>query len=97
MKRYVLAGAAAFLLMSGAAFAQVRAAVPTPVPSMPVFTPPSSSAPPPSTIQRTVDGSGNEVDTVESYRSGPFGTYTDHSSITTAPPGNPSLGTSFTH
>jgi hypothetical protein len=97
MKRYVLASAAAFLMMGGVALAQVRAAVPTPEPSMPIFTPQRSSAPPPSTIQRTVDGSGNEVDTTESYRSGPFGTYTDHTSITTAPPGNPSLGTSFTH
>jgi hypothetical protein len=97
MPRYFLTSTAVFLMMTGAALAQVGPAVRTPVPSMPVFTPPASSAPPPSTVQRTVDGHGNEVDTVETYRSGPFGTYTDHSSITTSPPGNPSLGRSFTH
>jgi hypothetical protein len=96
-KRILLFSAAALVVASGAAFAQVRPAVREPVPSMPIFTPPAASSAPAPSIQHTVDGSGNAVDTTETYRSGPFGTYTDHTSITTAPPGNPSLGSSFTH
>ena len=103
MMRYLLAGAAVLAMTIGAlaqlgpAVPQIGPAVPTPVPSMPVFTPPASSSPPPSTTQRTVDGAGNQVDTTQTYRTGSFGTYSDQTTITTAPPGNPAAGTSITH
>lgn len=91
---------AALLLMTGFALAQPigpHAAVSTAVPSMPVFTPPSSSAPPPPTVEHSIDANGEARDTITTYRSGPFGTYTDHSAITTYPPGNPSLGVTNPH
>jgi len=98
MTRYVLAGAALAALIAGLLPPAARAAD-APVPTMPVFTAPPPGGPPPttSTTQRTIDASGNAVDTTQTYRSGPFGTYTDHTTITTYPPGNPSLGTSVTH
>ncbi len=85
------------LAAAGAALAQVAPAVPTPTPSMPVFTPPAAAGPPPSTVERSLDAGGHERDTVTTYRTGPFGTYTDHSTITTYPPGNPSLSRSNPH
>jgi len=64
---------------------------------MPLFTPPPASAPPAPATRRTVDANGNAVDTTETYRSGPFGTYSDHTTITTYPPGNPAQATSTIH
>jgi hypothetical protein len=95
--RYFLTSVAALALMTGTALAQARQAIETPVPTMPVFTAPTPGGPPPSTTQRTIDSSGNQVDTTQTYRTGPFGTYTDQTTITTAPPGNPSAGTSTAH
>lgn len=97
MKRILLTAATALILAGGTALAQVQPAVREPVPSMPVFSPPASSAAPAPSVQHTIDANGNAVDTTETYRTGPFGTYTDHTIITTAPPGNPSLGSSNTH
>lgn len=97
MTRSFLTSVTVFALMTGVALAQARQAIETPVPSMPVFTAPAPGGPPPSTTQRTIDGSGNQVDTTQTYRTGPFGIYTDQTTITTAPPGNPAAGTSTTH
>ncbi len=96
MPRYFLAGVAALAMMSCAALAQIRT-TDTPAPTMPVFTPPGSSSPPPSTTQHGIDAGGNAVDTTTTYRIGPFGTYTDHTTTTTYPPGNPAAGTTVTH
>lgn len=97
MWRYFLSGATALAMMTGAAFAQIKTTTETPVPTMPVFTPPASSSPPAPTTQHGVDANGNAVDTTTYYRTGPFGTYTDHTTTTTYPPGNPAAGTSITH
>jgi len=99
--RYFLVATMAFLItafpmMGGAASAQVEPAVRTPVPSMPIFSPSAPAAPAP-TIERGIDANGNERDTTTTYRTGPYGTYTDHTAITTAPPGNPSLGETNPH
>ena len=97
MWRYFLAGA---LLASfgGTTLAQIRPPDQNWVPPQgPVFTPPAPASPPLPTTQHSIDASGNAVDTTTYYRSGPFGTYTDHVTTTTYPPGNPALGTSVTH
>jgi len=98
MGRYSLAGVVAFALMTSAASAQIIA--PTdrpPIVNMPVFNAPPAPSPPASTTVHGVDAAGNAVDTTTTYRSGPFGTYTDHTTTTTYPPGNPSAATSITH
>ena len=97
MTRFVLAATAISLIGMGAGVAQVKPAVQTPLPSMPVFPGPTAPSNPPPTTQRTIDSSGNAVDTTQTYRTGPFGTYTDKTTITTYPPGNPSLGTTNPH
>ena len=94
--RYFVIAMTVFLTMGGAAIAQVEPAVRTPVPSMPIFSEPAPPAPSP-TIEYGLDANGNERDTTTTYRTGPYGTYTDHTAITTAPPGNPSLGQTNPH
>lgn len=96
MRRYFLASVAALAMTTGATLAQIKTGN-TPAPTMPVFTPPASTSPPPPTTQHTIDARGNAVDTVTTYRKGPFGTYTEHTTITTYPPANPAAGTSITH
>jgi len=96
MQRYFFAGMAVLAMMSGAALAQIRT-TDSPAPTMPIFTPSESSSPPPATTQHGVDAAGNAVDTTTTYRSGPFGTYTDHTMTTTYPPGNPAAATTITH
>lgn len=97
MRILLVISAVAVVTMTGVAEAQTKSAADRPVPTMPIFNPPTSSSPPPPTTQHTIDAAGNSVDTTTYYRTGPFGTYTDHTTITTAPPGNPALGTSITH
>ena len=97
MMRYTSICVAALALMTGAALAQIKSTAEHPVPAMPAVTPPASSTPPPPTTQHGIDAAGNAVDTTTYYRTGPFGTYTDHTTTTTYPPGNPALGTSITH
>ena len=97
MKRFLLIGTAALAMATGLAQAQTTSATDRPFPSMPIFNPPAPSSPPPPTTQHRIDAAGNSVDTTTYYRTGPFGTYTDHTTTTTAPPGNPALGTSITH
>jgi hypothetical protein len=96
MQRYFLAVVVIFAVMTGAALAQIRTGD-SPVPTMPVFTPSESSSAPPAATQHGVDAAGNAVDTTTTYRSGPFGTYTDHTTTTTYPPGNPAAATTITH
>jgi hypothetical protein len=96
MQRYFLAGVMVLAVMTGAARAQIRTSD-SPAPTMPVFTPPESSSPPPAATQHGIDAAGNAVDTGTTYRSGPFGTYTDHTTTTTYPPGNPAAGMTITH
>lgn len=97
MKQFLLISAAALVMVTGVAQAQIKSSSDRPVPAMPIFTPPAPSSPPPATTQHSIDAAGNSVDTTTYYRTGPFGTYTDHTTTTTAPPGNPGLGTSITH
>ena len=97
MWQYFLSGVAALTIMTGAAFAQIKTTTETPVPTLPVFMPLGSSSQPAPTKQHGVDAIGNTVDTTTYYRTGPFGTYTDHTTTTTYPPGNPAAGTSITH
>jgi hypothetical protein len=97
MRAYGMIAVLALAMTAGAASAQIRPPDQNWVPpSMPIFNAPASSSPPPST-QHGVDASGNAVDTTTTYRSGPFGTYTDQTTTTTYPAGNPSLGTSSIH
>jgi hypothetical protein len=98
MGRYSLTWVAAFVLMTGVASAQIIA--PTdrpPIVNMPVFNASPPSSPPAPTTVHGVDAAGNAVDTTTYYRNGPFGTYADHTTTTTYPPGNPAAGTSITH
>ena len=98
MRRYATIVVLILATATGAANAQIRPPDQNWVPpSMPIFNAPASSSAPSSTTQHGVDANGNAVDTTTTYRSGPFGTYTDQTTTTTYPAGNPSLGTSSTH
>ena len=88
---------AILVLTAGLAAAQIKSPSDRPVPSMPVFNPQAQQAPPPPTTQHTTDAAGNAVDVTTYYRTGPSGTYVDHTTTTTYPPGNPALGSSTTH
>jgi len=94
---YALLGAAALIAAASAAQAQIRPPDQNWVPYTPTYNPPAPPSTPAPTTQHGVDAAGNAVDTTTTYRSGPFGTYTDHVTTTTYPPGNPALGTSVTH
>jgi hypothetical protein len=97
MRRYGMIVVLALATMTAVARAQIRPPDQNWVPpSMPIFNAPASSNPPPTT-QHSVDANGNAVDTTTTYRTGPFGTYVDHTTTTTYPAGNPSLGTSSNH
>lgn len=96
-RRYTWVIAIAGALLTSGASAQIIA--PTdrpPIVNMPVFNAPASTSPPAPTTVHGVDAAGNSVDTTTTYRTGPFGTYTDHTTTTTYPPGNPSAATSTT-
>jgi len=82
---------------SGVTLAQIRPPNENWVPYTPTFNPPPAASAPAPTTQHGVDANGNAVDTTTTYRSGPFGTYTDQTTTTTYPPGNPALGTSTAH
>ena len=99
MMRLLLPSAIVLALIAGVAVAPASEAADRPVPTMPVFNAPPPGGPPPttSTTQHGIDAAGNAVDTTQTYRSGPFGTYTDQTTTTTYPPGNPALGTTTTH
>ncbi len=83
-----------WMLVGGLAHAQIRPPNENWVPYTPTFSPPAATSASAPAVQHGVDAAGNAVDTTTTYRSGPFGTYTDQTTTTTYPPGNPSLGTS---
>ena len=95
--RPLLPSIAILALTASLAAAQIKSPNDRPVPSMPVFNPQAQQSAPPPTTQHTTDAAGNAVDVTTHYRTGPFGTYDDHTTTTTYPPGNPALGNTTTH
>jgi len=97
MRQLYFIGAAVLIVIAGTASAQIRPPGQNWVPYTPMYNPPPAPSAPPPTVQHGIDANGNAVDTTTTYRSGPSGIYTDQETRTTYPPGNPALGTTYTH
>jgi hypothetical protein len=83
MKTYLLAGTAAFVMMTGVAFAQS-----TSVQSTTTVTAPAVGTYSSSETQRSTNGDGTATDKSMSYQSGPTGSKTTSSSRTVSPDGS---------